>query len=133
MVRSSTFKKFFITTTVLASIALSAEAIKAFREELRLPSGCAPANALGPISKKTMSYFEEAIGIHSAVITLLRLSGADFIFYGPVRRAKYVASAAAMSDALLAYTLMREGLRISRRHPLRTILRVVQKMFTGSR
>ncbi len=112
-----------------ASIILSAKAIRAFRSEIRLPSGCAPANALGPVSKKTMHYAEEAIGIHSSVTTLLRLSGADFIFYGPVRRAKYVASAAAIADALLAYELTREKVKVGKRHPLRTILRDIQRLF----
>lgn len=115
-----------------ASIVLSARAIKAFRSETRLPSGCAPANALGAVSKKIMHYAEEAVGIHSAVTAFLRLSGADFIFYGPVRRAKYVASAAAMTDALLAYALRREKVSIGKKHPLKTILRDVQRLFAGN-
>lgn len=114
-----------------ASIAISGETVKLIKEELGLPAGCAPANALGPVSKKKMNSVEEALGIHASVTTFLRMMGADFIFYGPVRRAKYVAAAAAMTDALLAYGMGRKGIRVRGPHPIRTILREVQKLFAS--
>ncbi len=116
-----------------ASIALSAEAIKAIRDELEIPAGCAPANALGNVSKKNFRIPEDAVGAHSAITTYLRLHGADFIFYGPVKRAKYVASAAAVTDAMLAYSLKRRGAKIeTRKHPMKLMLKELQKLFTGS-
>ncbi len=110
------------------SIALSAAAVKVVKDEYGLPSGCAPANALGPVSKKRFTAVEVA-GIHGGTAAMLRMMGADFIMYGPLRRIKYVAPAAAMVDAYLGYLAQREGERIPRNHPSRKILRRVQKLF----
>ncbi len=114
-----------------ASIAISAEAIRLIRDKLSIPAGCAPANALGPVSKKRLGV-EEAVGIHSGIATYLRVSGADFIFYGPVKRARYVAAAVAAADSMLGYALRRKGVRIDQNHPVRKALRKLQKLFTGT-
>ena len=111
-----------------ASIAISAEAVRLFRTELGLPSGCAPANALGPVSKKAFSP-EEVISIHSAVAVMLRVFGTDFILYGPVKRIKHLAPAVAMVDGLLGYLAKQRGARVGRGHPMRTLLRRVQQLF----
>ncbi len=114
-----------------ASIGISASTIKLVKDKYGFPSGCAPANALGPVSK-TRFKIEEVAGIHGGTAVFLRLMGADFIMYGPVKRIKYVAPAVAFADGLLGYLARYEGVRISRKHPLRKILKNVQKMFTSS-
>ncbi|MDK2383649.1 MAG: tetrahydromethanopterin S-methyltransferase subunit H, partial [Candidatus Korarchaeota archaeon] len=110
------------------SIALSAAAVSMVRRRLGLPAGCAPANALGPVSKKTHTPLEVA-GIHGGTAAMLRAMGADFIMYGPLRRIKYVAPAAAVVDAYLGYLALRRGERIPRSHPTRRILRDIQRLF----
>ena len=114
-----------------ASIAVSAEAIYMFKEKLGVPSGCAPANALGPASRKVLGT-DAAYGVHGGAAVLLRLHGADFIMYGPVKRVKYVAHAVAMADSLLGYSARLHGAAIGRNHPLRKFLRNIQKLFASS-
>ena len=114
-----------------ASIAISAEAIYLFKKNLGLPSGCAPANALGPASKKALDIVQ-VYGVHGGAAALLRLHGADFIMYGPVKRIKYVAPAIAMVDSLLGYSAKLRGYKISGKHPMRKLLRSIQKLFTKS-
>ncbi len=113
-----------------ASIALSAETIRLVKEKHGYPSGCAPANALGPVSKKRVGV-ESMISIHGGAAVFLRAIGADFIMYGPVSRIKYVAEAVALTDSLLAYSLKQRGVKIPRSHPLYKYLRKIQKLFVA--
>ncbi len=115
-----------------ASIALSGAAIALVKEELGLPAGCAPANALGGVSAKQLGA-EEAIAIHSSIAVLLRAMGSDFLFYGPVKRARYVAHALAIAEALLGYLARYRGISIPRNHPMRKYLRKIQQLFTATR
>lgn len=111
------------------SIILSAETVFLIKKKLGLPAGCAPANALGSVNKKNFSY-EEVIGIHTGAAVLLRLYGADVIMYGPIKRIKYVAPGIAMVDGLLGYIARQEGFKISRNHPIRSLLKKIQQLFT---
>ncbi len=114
-----------------ASIALSGETIKLVKEKHGYPSGCAPANALGPVSKKKVGV-ESMISIHGGVSVYLRVMGADFIMYGPVSRIKYIAETVAVADSLLGYSLIQRGVRISRSHPLRKYFKSIQKLFVST-
>lgn len=111
------------------SLGLCALALRMVREKYRFPVGCAPANALGGVSKKLFSE-AGATGIHSSTAAILRCYGADFIMYGPVRRIRYVAYALATTDSILA--TMR-GLRTKSKtlHPLTKFFKKVQKTFTS--
>jgi len=93
----------------VASMAYAAESIKAVKETLGLPSGCSPANAfdtwrrvneLAPQAKRTCL---------ASLCVFARCFGADFILYGPVRLAEAVFPACAMADAILTYSLTKEG------------------------
>ena len=130
LARSTDIKGILIDAVVLdpASIGLSASTIYLVKNELGYPSGCAPANALGPVSKSNF-HIEEVAGIHGGTAVFLRVMGADFIMYGPVKRIKYVAPAIAMVDGLLGYLARQEGMRIREKHPLRTLLKKVQQLF----
>ena len=114
-----------------ASISLSAETVYMVKEKYGFPSGCAPANALGPVSKKAVG-LEGMYSVHGGVAVYLRVMGSDFIMYGPVQRIKYIASAVAMADSLLGYSLRHHGARIGRSHPLRKYLRRIQKLFVST-
>ncbi len=113
------------------SIGISASTIYLVKRELGLPSGCAPANALGPVSKSKFSV-EELVSIHGAIAVYLRAMGADFIMYGPVKRIKYVAKPIAVIDGLLGYLVRHQGIRIKGVHPVKTILKTLQQLFTQS-
>ncbi len=111
----------------VASIALAAKSISEIRYELKVPVGCAPANVLGQISKKNLG-IEGAVGLHSGVISMLRVFGADFIFYGPMKKIKYIAHAVAIVDSLLGYIARREGRQVSNRHPLHKYFKKIQEI-----
>ena len=131
LAREAGVKGFLIDAVVLdpASIAISSSTISLVKEELRLPAGCAPANALGPVSKKTLGS-EAAAGIHGGVAAMLRSMGADFVFYGPVKRVKYVAPAAAIVDSMLGYLQRMRGRKPGAHHAMNKLLRRLQKLFT---
>jgi tetrahydromethanopterin S-methyltransferase subunit H len=101
-----------------ASIAFSAETIFLVKKKYGYPSGCAPANALGPLGKKSIGV-ENMYGVHGGAAAYLRIYGADYVMYGPISRIKYIAPIIAFIDSLLGYSLRKKGVKISRNHPLR--------------
>ncbi|NPA98614.1 MAG: tetrahydromethanopterin S-methyltransferase subunit H [Crenarchaeota archaeon] len=126
------FKNLLVDAIVLdpASIALSGETIYLVKKKHGLPSGCAPANSIGVISRKKhgpQTYYS----VNAAVIAYLRTMGADYIMYGPIKRLETLAEAAATIDSLLAYNHLQEGKRIPRGHPLRKYWKNIQRFFTS--
>ncbi|NPA99327.1 MAG: tetrahydromethanopterin S-methyltransferase subunit H [Crenarchaeota archaeon] len=126
------FKNLLVDAIVLdpASIALSSETIFLVKKKHGLPSGCAPANSIGVISRKkhgSQTYYS----VNAAVIAYLRTMGADYIMYGPMKRLETLAEAAATIDSLLAYNHLQEGKRIPRSHPLRKYWKNIQRLFTS--
>ncbi|MEM1628372.1 MAG: tetrahydromethanopterin S-methyltransferase subunit H [Desulfurococcaceae archaeon] len=122
---------FFVDAVVIdpGSVVLCAEMIHEIKAHYGFIAGCAPANALGNISKKTVT-LDEMYGIHGGTAAYLRLKGADYIMIGPLSRVKYVAPVVAMIDGYIGYELRRKGANTSPRHPLRKLMRKVQKLFT---
>ncbi len=132
LAESHGFENFLVDAIVLdpASIALSGETIYLVKKELGIPSGCAPTNSIGVISRKKhgpQTYYS----VNAAVIAFLRSMGADYIMYGPIGRLETLGEAAAAIDSLLAYNLMQEGIRVPRKHPLRKYWRNIQRLFTS--
>ena len=124
------FKNLLVDAIVLdpASIALSGETIYLVKKHTGLPSGCAPANSIGIISRRKhgpQTYYS----VNSAVIAYLRTMGADYIMYGPMKRLETLAEAAATIDSLLAYNHLQEGKSIPRSHPLRKYWKNIQRLF----
>lgn len=110
------------------SISLCGEAIRILKEKYEFPAGCAPANALGSVNKQTVS-LDELYGIHGGSAAYLRMLGADFVMIGPLSRVKYVAPVLAMVDGLLGYSLRRLGVKLPEEHPIKGLLRKVQRLF----
>ncbi len=133
LAREAGVKNIIVDAIVIdpASIAFSAETIYMVKKKYGYPSGCAPANALGPVSKKSVG-LEGMYSVHGGVTVYLRVFGADYVMYGPVQRIKYVAKSAALVDSLLGYGLKHRGYRIPREHPLRRYFRNIQKLFASS-
>lgn len=111
------------------SIAICGEAIRKFKSKYESPAGCAPANALGNVSKNMVS-IDELYGVHGGSAAYLRMKGADFIMIGPLSRLKYVAPVISMIDGLLGYEVRRSGRKLIEQHPIKGLLRKVQRLFT---
>lgn len=130
LARSADVEVFFSDFVVLdpGSIAICGEVLRLFKSKYREPAGCAPANALGSVSKSTVS-IDELYGIHGGSAAYLRMMGADFVMIGPLSRVKYVAPILAMVDGLLGYALRRQGVRLPEEHPIKGLLKKVQILF----
>jgi len=103
----------------LPSTSWTALAIFAVKNELGLPAGCAPSNALytWKRERRIESPYFEACG--AAVFGLPLFHGADFILYGPMGNAPWVFPSAAITSAMIAYGARVQGRRpLSKDHPL---------------
>ncbi len=87
----------------IPSIAISAGSIKKIKEDLKIPVGCAPVNALAEWDNWRMFGKPGKIGTTAAVISYLMASGADFGMYGSINKANDVFPAIALLDSINAY------------------------------
>ncbi|TAK33251.1 MAG: tetrahydromethanopterin S-methyltransferase subunit H, partial [Chloroflexota bacterium] len=102
----------------IPSVGWSTQAIRQIKDELGLPSGCAPSNAIY-LWTKLRERGTPAFEATAALVYGLPLCwGGDFIFYGPTRNATWAYPACAAVDAMLAYGAMNLGLRIDKEHPI---------------
>lgn len=100
------------------SVWLAAESIKAVKNELGLPAGCAPSNvAYQPLLKKKVTK-RVARSMNVALNTMIQIAGADFILYGPLRAAGYIFEAAATVEGIKAYGEKLKGKAFEKSHPL---------------
>lgn len=130
LAKSADIDVFFSDFVVLdpGSIAICGEVLKLYKSKRLEPAGCAPANALGSVSKSTVPV-DELYGIHGGSAAYLRMMGADFVMIGPLGRVKYVAPVLAMIDGLLGYSLKRQGIKLPEEHPIKGLLKKVQRLF----
>ena len=124
MAKRAGVEKTLIDTIVfdVPSISYAAEAIKLVKKELGYPAGCSPANATYSW-KQTLkdSVLREGFGASNASAhTIAQCWGADFLIYGPIKQAKNMLSACAISDAIIAYHAMKRfGTKpLVKNHPL---------------
>ncbi|MCX8182097.1 MAG: hypothetical protein N3D12_03150 [Candidatus Methanomethyliaceae archaeon] len=100
------------------SVWLAAESIKAVKNELGLPAGCAPSNvAYQPLLKKKVSK-RVARSMNVALNTMIQVAGADFILYGPLKAAGYIFEAVATVEGIKAYGERLRGRAVEKSHPL---------------
>jgi len=104
-VRLAGIQDYIVDVAVLdiPSIAISAGSIKKIKEELKIPVGCAPVNALAEWTNWKMFGKTGKIGTTAAVISYLMASGADFGMYGSINKAKDVFPGIALLDSINAY------------------------------
>jgi len=98
--------KILVDTIVfdIPSIAYAAEAIKLVKEELGYPAGCSPANATYDWKLSQDKALRSGFAAYNASAhTVAQLSGANFLIYGPIKQAKNVIPACAMTDAIMSY------------------------------
>jgi len=115
-------KNRLVDTAVLdvPSIGIAASAIKLVKEELGLPAGCGPSNAIATWSRVKKEFSSHAFPASYAGSALLNiLMGADFVLYGPIRYADTVYPVCAMVDAIISYNGRMLGIRPKvKNHPL---------------
>jgi len=86
------------------SIAYAVEAIKLVKEELGYPAGCSPANATYDWKLVQDRDMKKGFAAYNASAhSIVQLSGANFLIYGPLKQARNVIPACAMTDAIIAY------------------------------
>lgn len=102
----------------IPSVGWATQAAQTVKNELGLPWGCAPSNAIY-LWEKLRERGTPAFEATASVVYALPLCwGASFIFYGPTRNAKWFYPAAGAVDAILAYGGMNLKLRPGPDHPL---------------
>jgi len=88
----------------IPSIAYAVEAIKLVKEELGYPTGCSPANATFDWKRVQDKALRRGFGAYNASAhTIAQMGGANFLIYGPLKQARNVIPACAMTDAIIAY------------------------------
>lgn len=113
-----------------ASVAIAAVAVWRFKDALGLPAGVGQANALGVVTRNVFGA-EGAASIHTGVVAYLRMMGADFSMYGPLKWAEYIAPGISAVDSLLGYLAKHEGESVEGLHPMRRTLRKLSLLFQG--
>ena len=105
----------------VVGIGVSARAIFLVKNELGLPAGCGPANAVTTWQRiKKGEFGPHAYNVcvgGSAIVT--QMMGANFVLYGPIELAEAAFPACAMTDMLIAYTAKRLGTTVKTKdHPI---------------
>jgi len=115
-------RNLLVDTAVLdvPSIGHAAKAIYLVKSEHGLPTGCGPSNAIATWKRVKKEY--KPFGYHaclagSAIVNIMTY--ANFILYGPIEFAETVYPACAMTDAIIAYTARKLGIKPKvSNHPL---------------
>ncbi len=107
----------------IPSVSWAAQTVREIKERHGYPAGCASSNAI------YTSHFLREAGTPSleaaaaAILTLPQTVGASYVFYGPIRNAKWAYIACAMMDAMLAYNGRNLGYSLQgETHPLHRIV-----------
>ncbi|MGQ4834659.1 MAG: tetrahydromethanopterin S-methyltransferase subunit H family protein [Candidatus Asgardarchaeia archaeon] len=97
--------KLLIDTVVfdIPSLGVAAKAIELVKKRFKWPSGNGAINALEFLTNWHYSS-QLFYGLTNALYTLDVVYGADWLFYGPISRAKYIIPAISVIDGLLEYT-----------------------------
>ena len=98
--------KILVDTIVfdVPSIAYATEAIKLVKEELGYPAGCSPANATFDWRLVQDRALRRGFGAYNASAhTVAQMCGANFLIYGPLKQARNIIPACAMTDAIISY------------------------------
>jgi len=98
--------KILVDTIVfdIPSIASAVEAVKLVKDELGYPAGCSPANATFDWKLVQDKALRRGFGAYNASAhTVAQMCGANFLIYGPLKQARNIIPACAMTDAIIAY------------------------------
>lgn len=104
-------KKILVDTIVfdVPSIAYAAEAIRLVKNELGYPAGCSPANATYDWKTSKDKLLKGCFAAcNASAHVLVQFSGANFLIYGPIKQARNLIPACAMTDAIIAYNATKQ-------------------------
>ena len=105
--------------TDIPSVGWTSLAINEVKKRLGYPAGCAPANAIYKWSNMKAKGTQAFQSASAALMSMPRMMGADFLFYGSIQNAPWVYPALATIDGLLAYNGRFTGISVkSKEHPL---------------
>jgi len=123
-VQKANIDNYIVDTAVLdlPSISINFETTKLVKEELGLPTGFAPANAIYRW-KFVKRYGESArCGAISSIMTYCATAPSDFILYGPIKFAKCLVPSIALISGINSYYRKRiKRKNVSERTPLKAI------------
>ncbi|MEM2227759.1 MAG: tetrahydromethanopterin S-methyltransferase subunit H [Candidatus Bathyarchaeia archaeon] len=104
----------------IPSLGLASKALFELKNELGLPVGCGPHNAIGTWrGLKTKMNIQAKYPCVASANALPVVFGADFILYGPIEYASFIFPAIALIDAALAQLRIEFGKKIiDKNHPL---------------
>jgi len=114
-------RKPLVDTCVLdiPTLGMACRAIQGLKDELGIPIGCSPHNAVstwkGLRKKMGRQAVKPSLASASAMVAAV---GGDFILYGPIEAAPYVFPVVAMVDATLGYYYVENKEILDRGHPL---------------
>lgn len=102
----------------LVSLGHACKAIYDLKDELGLPSGCGPHNAIALWKGLKNKIGQEANKPCSAsAMAITSAIGADFILYGPIEDAEFIFPAVAMVDTAFSQVAIENGLKMQENHP----------------
>jgi tetrahydromethanopterin S-methyltransferase subunit H len=103
----------------IPSLGLASKALFDLKNELGLPVGCGPHNAIGTWQGlKTKMGFQARYPCVASANALPVIFGADFILYGPIEYANFIFPAVALIDAALAQLRIELKKPVSKTHPI---------------
>ena len=98
-------ENFIVDTAVLdvPSIAIAGATVKKVKEELKLPVGCAPVNAIAEWRNRKMFGKPGLIVNNATIVSYIAEAGANFVMYGSINKAANVFPGMAMIDSINSY------------------------------
>jgi len=103
----------------IPSLGLASKALFDLKNELGLPVGCGPHNAIGTWQGlKTKMGSQARYPCVASANALPVIFGADFILYGPIEYANFIFPAVALIDAALAQLRIELKKPVSKTHPI---------------
>jgi tetrahydromethanopterin S-methyltransferase subunit H len=116
----SGIQNILVDTAVLdiPSLGLALKSINRIKDKYGYPSGCGAHNAVSSWKRLHEKYSIKAASIAIGVTSAFPIAtGADFVFYGPIRNAETVYPSIAMIDAAYSQQIIEKRIRIMRNHP----------------
>jgi len=95
----------------LPSVGFAARGIQLLKASTGLPTGTAPVGVVGRTGKVADMGLLVKQTTRSAVVSMCQSTGADYIIYGSLARAKQIFPACAVIEAGISYAARAEGIR----------------------
>lgn len=102
----------------IPTLGLTSRAIDNIKDRYGYPCGCGAHNAVSSWKRLRDKYCPKAVTTVFGVISALPVaSGADFVFYGPMKNAEEVYPSIAMIDAAYSQLMIEKKIRPGKDHP----------------